>query len=60
MPTAWIEEALTIECPLCHAGRGEYCTSKHAISIHQARRDKLRGLEAEATRLIRRGRRNRG
>ena len=57
MPTVQNENdpALTVECPLCHAPRGEFCRSKHAISIHQIRRGALRNLEAEATRILRRG-----
>ena len=55
MATA-LDPALTVRCPVCGAGVGEVCRSRHAVRIHAARRAVLRNLEAEATRLIRQNR----
>jgi hypothetical protein len=56
MSAAQIDPALNVSCPTCGANAGEPCRSQRAIRIHQARRGALRGLEAEATRTLRRGR----
>lgn len=56
MPTVQNDPALLVTCPLCHAPRGEFCRSRHAVAIHVQRRGALRDLEREATRILRRGR----
>ena len=45
----------TVPCPTCGVAAGEPCRSKHAIRLHQSRREALRQLERRADRLLREG-----
>lgn len=47
-----LEPALNVPCPECGAGAGEWCISRHAVSIHQARRRALASLERQATAIL--------
>ena len=47
-----LDPALTVPCPECRAAKNEPCISRHAISVHRARREALARLERQATRLL--------
>jgi hypothetical protein len=48
-----LDPALTVPCPLCRAGKGEFCRSRHAVAVHAARRQQLASLSAQADQLLR-------
>jgi hypothetical protein len=48
-----LDPALTVPCPLCRAAKGESCRSRHAVSVHAARRQQLASLSAQADKLLR-------
>jgi hypothetical protein len=48
-----LDPALTVKCPECGAERNEPCISRHAISIHQARRRALTKLSRRADQILR-------
>jgi hypothetical protein len=50
-----LDPALTVACPLCHAGLGEFCISRRAISVHTARRTALAQLSTKANVLLQKG-----
>ena len=43
---------LSVPCPTCYARSGQPCRSRRAVSLHQARREALAGLEQQAGRLL--------
>ena len=47
-----LDPALNVRCPTCRAKAGEPCISRHAISVHQARRAALRKLERQASAIL--------
>lgn len=60
-----IDPALNVPCPTCRVPAHQPCISRHAISLHQARREALADLSKQATSLLKqsghkhRNRRNR-
>lgn len=48
-----LDPALTVDCPLCFAKRGQPCRSRNAVSVHQARRGALQGLTSKANAILR-------
>lgn len=44
---------LNVPCPECGAAVQQPCISRHAVSIHQARKRALADLEKQATALLR-------
>jgi len=47
-----IDPALNVPCPTCRVGAGKPCRSRHAVSIHRARREALADLGVQAGRLL--------
>ncbi len=47
-----LDAALNVPCPTCYVKAGQACRSRHAISLHQARREALADLGAQADQLL--------
>lgn len=47
-----LEPALTVGCPTCFVKPGEPCRSRHAVSLHQSRRQALADLGVQADQLL--------
>jgi hypothetical protein len=50
------QASLLVPCPVCHQPKGQPCTSRHAVTVHAARKLALRDLEKQADRILRGGR----
>jgi hypothetical protein len=47
-----LEAAFNVPCPVCYAGIWKPCISRHAVRVHQGRRDALADLEKRADELL--------
>jgi len=52
MPAKTLDAELNVPCPTCRVKAGQPCRSRRAISLHQARRQALADLGAQAGRLL--------
>lgn len=47
-----IDPALNVPCPTCYVKTGEPCRSRHAVTLHQSRRQSLEDLGVQADDLL--------
>lgn len=47
-----LDAALTVPCPTCHVPAGQSCRSRHAVTLHQSRRQALADLGVQADEIL--------
>ncbi len=47
-----LDVALTVPCPTCYVPAGQSCRSRHAVTLHQSRRQALAELGVQADEIL--------